>query len=163
MVFSRHAIFGAIAAAGMVAATPAAAQMVEARDPQSIMEALKAAGYPAELKKDGSGDPMIVTASEKRKMGILFYGCTNNANCSYISFYFGISFDPGDKKMSAEQVANWNKQRRFGRLILDDDGSVVLRQEVNLAKGGMSRALFIDTVEWFSAAITTVAMAAAGK
>lgn len=159
MVWNIRAIYLAVGMACVVAAAPASAQMVEARNPSSLVDALKAGGYPAELKKDGSGDPMIVTSSENRRMGVVFYGCTNNVNCTYVSFYFGVTFDADDKKMSAQQIADWNKSRRFGRLSMDDDGSISLKHEVDLDKGGMSRALFIDSFEWFSAAVTTVAMA----
>lgn len=158
-MISKYRILSLAMAAGFAVATaPASAQMVEAKNPASIVDALKEAGLPAELKKDGAGDPLIVTNLEKRKVAIVFYGCQNNVNCSYVSFYFGLTYAADDKRLTATQIADWNEKRRFGRLARQGDTGVTLQQEVALAKGGMSRALFIDNLSWFSAAVTTVVM-----
>ena len=65
----------------------AAAEMVRGQSPQTIVSALKDAGYKAKLGTDAVGDPMITSAVAGTTFQIFFYNCTNQfwfkiCNCS---------------------------------------------------------------------------------
>lgn len=150
MKFKAIAVAAALGAACL--ASPAMAQ-VTAKNPASIESALKAAGYPVTMQKDGSGDPMIKTVYEGVNFLINFYGCKNNADCTTVSFLTAFS---ATKKPTLERINEWNSKRRFSRVYTDNEGDPVVQWEVDLDDGGMSPALFIDNVEWFVAAASTV-------
>jgi hypothetical protein len=130
-------------------AAPVTAQTVEARNPASVQAALQNGGYKPEMKKDASGDPMLMIDSQGYKMMVLFFGCKNNTGCKSVSFYAATR---AAKKIDLAAVNKWNEQRRFGRAFLDSEGDPSLQFDVNLDVGGMSPALFIDTLEWFTVA-----------
>lgn len=142
----RTAIFAV--AIGLLAASPALAQQVTAKDPQSIARALVASGYRAEMKKDGEGDPMIMSASSGTKFGVFFYNCTNHANCATVQFHAGFDTDPG-KAPSLEKINAWNRTQRFGRAYLDNEGDPVIEMDIDLDDGGMSQPLFLDNLEFW--------------
>jgi len=129
-------------------ASPAFAQQVTAKDPQSVARALQAAGYQAELQKDSEGDPMILSASSGSKFGVFFYNCTNNANCATVQFHAGFDTDPS-KAPSLERINAWNRSQRFGRAYLDNEGDPAIEMDIDLDDGGMSQALFIDNLEFW--------------
>jgi hypothetical protein len=136
----------AIAAAGM--AVPAQAQLVSAGKPDTLVKALQAAGYSAKLEKDSGGDPMIVSAVNGHPFRIVFYGCKANKDCATITFAAGF-----DKKSetSLATINEWNRKNRFGRAYLDDEGDPILGMDVDLDDGGLSRALFTDNLEFWTA------------
>jgi len=137
-----------MAIAVAAAAMPAQAQLVSARNPETLVGALQAAGYTAKLEKDGTGDPMIRSAVNGHPFRIVFYGCKANKNCATVTFAAGF-----DKK-SATGLASinaWNRKNRFGRAYLDDEGDPILGMDVDLDDGGMSSALFTDNLEFWTA------------
>lgn len=136
----------AIAAAGT--AIPAQAQMVAASKPETLVKALQASGYSAKLEKDGTGDPMIVSAVNGHPFRIIFYGCKANRDCATISFAAGF-----DKKSETglESINEWNRKNRFGRAYLDDEGDPIIGMDVDLDDGGMSTALFTDNLQFWTA------------
>jgi hypothetical protein len=146
----------ALAAAGIwsLATVPlAAAQMVEARNPASVMQALTDAKYVAELKKDTQGDPMIIAESSGMKFVILFFGCKNNVDCKSVSFF---SAYRAQNKVTPDAVNAWNRDHRFGRVYLDNEGDPAIQFDVDLDDGGMTPALFIDNFEWFTVAVVAL-------
>jgi hypothetical protein len=130
-------------------AAPASAQMVEARNPASVQAALASNGYKPEMKKDSGGDPLILIDSQGYKMMVLFFGCKNNVDCKSVSFYSAFT---APKKLDAAPIMLWNQKHRFGRAFLDSEGDPSLQFDVDLDDGGMSTALFIDNLEWFTVA-----------
>jgi hypothetical protein len=136
----------AMLAAGLAAA-PAEAQMVSAKNPDSLIKALQGAGYAAKLDKDGSGDPMIVSAAGGHPFRVIFYGCTQNRDCATIQFAAGY-----DKKSetSLASINDWNRTKRFGRAYLDAEGDPILGMDVDLDDGGVSTALFIDNLQFWT-------------
>jgi hypothetical protein len=137
--------FAAVAVA--VPAAPAAAQNV-LPTPQSVSAALQAAGYKAEVGKDGTGDPMVTSSSSGTRFGTLFYGCTDHTGCTNIQFT--VSYDLA-KGTSADRMDAWNAAHRFGRAFLDKDQDPVLAMDLDLDKGGLSKALFQENLNtWIS-------------
>jgi hypothetical protein len=141
----RYAI-PALAAAGLGA--PAGAQMVTAKNPESIAKAMQDAGYAAKLDKDGTGDPMIVSGSEGTSFRVFFYGCTGGKNCATIQFSSGYDTDG---KTSLAAANEWNSKQRFGRAYIDKDGDPILQMDVDLDDGGVSKLLFTDNLEFWIA------------
>jgi Putative bacterial sensory transduction regulator len=134
----------AIAATFAFAGT-AQAQMVTAKNPQSIVSALQNAGYKAELTKDGTGDPMIKSSSGGSSFAIFFFGCTKNVDCATIQLFAGYS----DKKVTLSQMNDWNSKKRFGRAYLADSGAARIEMDIDLDDGGLSAKLFEDNVEFW--------------
>jgi Putative bacterial sensory transduction regulator len=131
---------------GLSISDPAQAQMVRAQDTQTVVAALQAAGYRAELKKDNDGDPYIMSTSSGTDFAIFFFGCTKNVNCTTVQFFSGFD-NPTNASLSAMNA--WNSENRFGRAYIADSGSARLEMDLDLDDGGMSRALFTDNLEFW--------------
>ena len=71
------------------AASGAAQQLVRAQDPQSLVRAMQANGYTAQLTVDSTGDPMIRSAAGGTNFQVLFYNCTNHRECATVQFHVG--------------------------------------------------------------------------
>ena len=138
-----------LAPAALIAFTsvPAAAQMVKAQDPQSLVAVLQGAGYAAKLGADKTGDPMITSGASGTTFQILFYNCTKNTACATVQFHAGydLKTSPGLEKINA-----WNSGNRFGRAYLDKENDPMVAMDLDLDDGGVSKALFIDNVEFWT-------------
>jgi hypothetical protein len=135
------------ALAASVTATAAMADEVRSDDPSSLVRAMQAGGYRAELTKDNSGDPMIKSSASGSDFAILFYGCKSNRNCTTIQFFAGFK-DPDNGSLSA--LNKWNNDNRFGRAYQSDSGSARIEYDLDLDVGGMSQALFRDNLDVFA-------------
>lgn len=136
------------AATAAFAAAPALAQQVTATDPQTVVQALSASGYQAQLTKDNSGDPMIRSSSSGSGFLIYFYNCTSGAACATVQFH--ASYDTTTESApSLETINKWNREQRFGRAYLDAQGDPAIEMDVDLDDGGMSQELFIDNLEFW--------------
>ena len=128
----------------------AASDMVRAQDPQTVVAALLAGKYKAELGKDKAGDPMISSEVAGTRFQVVFYNCTANKECATVTFHSGYAM----KNKPAMAVINqWNRSKRFGRAYLDKVDDPVLEMDVDLDDGGLSRALFLDNLDFWSAIV----------
>ncbi len=132
-------------AATFAFAGTAQAQMVTAKNPQSVVSALQNAGYKAELTKDGTGDPLIRSSSGGSSFAVFFFGCTKNIDCATIQFFAGYT----DKKPTISLMNDWNSKKRFGRAYVTDTGAARIEMDVDLDDGGLSAKLFEDNVEFW--------------
>lgn len=140
--------FAAIAALGFATlgfSTAAQAQMITAQNPASVANALRTAGYKAELTKDNSGDPLIRSSSGGSNFAVFFYGCTKNVDCRTIQFFAGYT----DRKPTMAKMNEWNTNNRFGRAYMTDSGAARVEMDVDLDDGGISQKLFEDNVEFW--------------
>ncbi len=135
---------------GTLGALPAAAQMVTATDPNSIVLALKAEGYSATLGKDKLGDPKIESNIDDTKFTIWFQNCRANEDCATIQFSTGYDLKG---PLAWDKVNEWNRTRRFGHAYLDDDADPYLQMDLDLDEGGMSQALFRANLETWAALV----------
>jgi len=142
----RRLAFALACAAGLGLAVPAAAAEVQAQNPQTVVAALQQAGYRAQLATDDTGDPMIRSAANGSDFLVFFYNCTGNADCRTVQFYAGYS-EPNSATF--ETMNAWNRDNRFGRAYLGDDGIARIEMDVDLDDGGMSQGLFEDNVEFW--------------
>ena len=135
----------------LAAAAPAGnSELVRAQDPQSIVRAMQNAGYQAQLGTDKVGDPMITSGSSGTTFQVFFYNCTNHQQCATIQFHSGYTLKI---PVALDQINQWNRSERFGRAYLDKDNDPILEMDVDLDGGGLSPALFIDNVEFWTSVL----------
>jgi hypothetical protein len=136
-------------ATGFVAlsfAVPAAAQMVSAKDPQTLVRALQAKGFQAKLETAG-GEPAIVSGAGGFKFSIFFENCTDGRACTTVSFFTGFT----DLKATLPQVNEWNQTKRFIRAYVDREGDPVMRMDVDLDHAGIATVNFGEYLDiWTS-------------
>ncbi|HEX8256497.1 MAG TPA: YbjN domain-containing protein [Allosphingosinicella sp.] len=126
--------------------TPAGAQMVAAKDPQTLVAALQAKGYQAELGESG-GEPRIKSGAGGVAFSIYFDNCTAGAACKTISFVTG--FTDVDATLAA--VNEWNAKNRFAHAYIDAEQDPMLRMDVDLDHQGIPRANFGEYLDiWAS-------------
>lgn len=144
----RHSILIIAVAASL--ATPAAAANVIA-DVDQVAAALKRGGYTVEIKETKDGRFIRSTrGKENYEFSVFFYGCDANTtrNCKSVQLYAG--FSPKTKP-TLEALNAYASDNRWGRIYRDDDGDPVVEMDIDLEKGGMSEALFLDNLEYFEA------------
>ena len=117
--------------------------LVNAEEPAAIAAMLQAEGFGATLGTDDYGDPYVESAAEGLNFQIYFYGCENGAACREIQYHAGFNLDV---PLSSEQLNEWNRGWRFGRLYNDDEGDPHLEYDVTLS-GGVSAENLSDTFE----------------
>lgn len=137
----------ALALAGAASSAHAQTGHVLASDPQGIATLMQAAGYRAEITTDGDGDPKILSSAEGANFSVYFYGCTTNKNCQSIQFSAGFDLDSG---LTLEQANDWNTNKRFGKVYLDDDWDPRIEMDINLAYGGVSEKNMRETLDIWS-------------
>lgn len=147
MLLVRSIALLALISAGSSAA---AQQLVRAQDPQSLVRAMQANGYTAQLTTDATGDPMIRSAAGGTNFQVLFYNCTNHRECATIQFHVGYDLKTAP---SFESINEWNRTQRFGSAHLDKENDPILEMDVDLDDGGLSPLLFIDNLEFWTSAL----------
>lgn len=106
-----------------------------------------AGNYQVKIGTDKVGDPMITSAANGTTFQIFFYNCTARKDCATITFNSGYALQT-DVSMIA--INEWNKAKRFGRAYIDAEGDPIIQMDVDLDYGGLSRALFLDNVEFWT-------------
>jgi len=132
------------------ASAPGAEQLVRAQDPQSLVRAMQANGYTAQLTVDSTGDPMIRSAAGGTNFQVLFYNCTDHRECATVQFHVGYDLKTAP---SLESINDWNRTQRFGSAHLDKENDPILEMDVDLDDGGLSPLLFIDNLEFWTSAL----------
>ena len=98
---------------------PPAAGEISARDPQSVMDALKTLGYPGKLEKMDSGRTSIAVQVSGLKTYIDFYDCADDLTDCY-TLLFNVSLDL-KKGTTLDKANEWNSKQITGRVWLDDN------------------------------------------
>ncbi|KQM66784.1 hypothetical protein ASE65_01495 [Sphingomonas sp. Leaf16] len=122
----------------MIGGVPAMAQTVVATKPETVMTALRDAGYRAVLSKDNVGDPVIKSGAAGVDFSVLFYNCTEHKDCKTVQFYAGFV----KKGLTLDTMNKWNASHRFARVYLDDEKDPRIEMDLDLDDGGISTALF---------------------
>lgn len=125
--------------------TGAAAQLVDASDPDRLVAIIQALGYRARLDTDRIGDPMIASSVGGTDFNIYFFGCKDGGGCKSLLFKVGYDLDSGS---TLEVVNAWNETSLFGRAYRDEDDDPWLELAVNM-DGGVSLFNFQDTFDWW--------------
>lgn len=140
-------------AGAFLSAAPLAAQtMITGNDIDEIVNLAR--GYGSAVKEaDSQGDPKISGRINGISYVVLFYGCTNNTDCTSIQFQAAWA-NPGH--VTADMLNEWNRDKRFGKAYLDDENDPVIEWDVNLF-GGVSARNMDDTIDWWKLVLTTFA------
>ncbi len=138
---------------------PALASNVVA-DVDRIAESLTRAGYNPQLSSN-AGERFIKAQLNGYEFLVLPYGCDEaERNCRSVQFF--IAFDPANSP-SLEAMNAYSRENRWGRVYLDQDGDPALEFDLDLEKGGMSEALFLDNVAYWEAIVQSYAKFVFGK
>lgn len=123
--------------------TAALAQQLRASDPRSFEDFFLTEGYRPELTSDQVGDPMLLFRFEGETEYLLFYDCTDNADCLAVQFFSGYQMD---ETVPLEVLNAWNGglTRRFTRAFNRDDGTVSFEMDIATSRDGISARDFRD-------------------
>lgn len=120
MKYASLIMAGVVAGAIAFAATPAFAEdMVSAKDPKSVLDALSQLGYPGTLDKLSSGRASIAVQISGVKTFVDFYDCADDlTECYTLLFNVALNLDDGT---TLEKANEWNTTEITGRVWLDRD------------------------------------------
>lgn len=139
-------LFGGLATAAMITTATIAAAEITADNAGAVMKAMQNFGLVATMGADSDGDPKISSRVSDTKFSVYFYGCDNNVNCSSIMIKAGYDLNSG---MSALKINEWNREKRFAKAYIDDEGDPILEMDVNLDLDGVGDKNFEDTLDWW--------------
>lgn len=127
---------GWAAAAAIVSAVPARAELVNASDPAAIKAIVESRGWPATLVTPEGEAPYIETSHDGIKFVILFMNCDAGKQCRTLQYYMGFNDAKG---VTAEKLNLWNREKRFGRAYRDEAGDPILEMDLDLDFAGIPR------------------------
>ena len=139
-------LFGGLATAMMITAATITSAEVTADNAGAVMKAMQDFGWVATMGADSDGDPKISSQVSDTKFSVYFYGCDNNVNCRSIMIKAGYDLNSG---MSALKINEWNREKRFAKAYIDDEGDPILEMDVNLYADGVGDENFADTLDWW--------------
>ena len=119
--------------------------LVDASDVDIIAALVQEEGYRAVIGTDGVGDPMITSSAGGYDFDMYFYGCTEGENCRDIQFSLVVDVEGG---MSLTRVQDFNLEKRWVKVYLNEESNPHLEMDVNLY-GGVSATNFKDTLDWW--------------
>ena len=120
-------------------------EIVDATNPQRIVEILQDEGYRAKLEIDSDGQTYIYTGAGGYKFHLRFVRCEDGyVECEMI--VFRISFY-ADAPISLDAINKWNADN-FCQAWIDTEGDPVCDLSVKMG-GGVTRSNFLNTVELF--------------
>ncbi len=145
MFKSLRGLFAAIACVLALAATPAFAKNVIA-DLDGIANLLRSKGNKVEIKGSGTERYIWVANPNAYTYSIDVMSCDEGTqrNCKSIQFHSGFT---AERTITKDALHEYNKDHRFGRAFLDNEGQPAIQYDINLAEGGISEALLLDNVE----------------
>jgi hypothetical protein len=128
-----------------VLATPAAraGATIDATDPAWVLAAARDLGD-ASMTRDSMGDPLIEGQLDGKDYRLYFYNCSENRDCRSLMFF--AAWEAEDLTDAA--MADWNREKRFGKAYIDEDGRAAVEMNVNL-HGGVTLANLGDTLGWW--------------
>jgi hypothetical protein len=142
---------------GAVAGSMAFAAPVSAKngvaDVTHIADVMQRNGYSVEVKTDKDGSPLRSSrGKDTYSFSIFFDGCAEGTMNDCKSVQFFSAFNPKTKPTLAA-LNEYARDNRWGRIYQDKEGDPVIEMDVDLEKGGMSEALFLDNLEYFEAVV----------
>lgn len=145
----KRTVFAAAAIIAALCAAPALAQdkLVTAMDPQSIIDALTAAGYQgAELSKTDTGRSSIKVQLSGSPTYIDFYDCANDmTECYTLLFVYAMDLTDGT---TLEKANEWNAKEISGRVSLDRDRDPALDYTFSTYQGVSQQVFEQNPKQW---------------
>lgn len=111
-------------------------------DPDVIRLMMQDFGLPAKSGTDSEGDPMIDSRIDGTHFSVYFYQCDKVCGSMQFSAGFDLS-----QPMTPEQANDWNRDKRFGKVYLDETGDPFIEMDIGLAGEGIGRKNFEDALE----------------
>ena len=128
-------------------AAPAMAATVSAKKPETLVEALKAAGYEVVAGTDDTGDPVLDLVMQGYKARLLFLDCDEaHDKCGSLQFFS--SFDAEGPGLSAGDAVRFAGRYRYGAVTLNASGDPTLRWDVETGDG-IPREVFVTAAARF--------------
>jgi hypothetical protein len=116
--------------AGPVFAQSQGESLISGSDVDTILAIAQRHGS-AEREDQMNGNPGISGMIGDADYYIYFVNCDPAPDCEDINFYAGFyDFQP-----TLESINEWNRDRRFGKAYLDQDGDAVVELDINLEYG----------------------------
>ncbi|MEM9099008.1 MAG: YbjN domain-containing protein [Pseudomonadota bacterium] len=135
----------------MAVATPEG--LVDASKPDPISDIAWRYGE-ASWQRDDLGDPIIFATLEEAPYLIEFYGCDEGKNCTDLRF---VAYGAPDREVHRNalvwKVSEWNRDRRFGKAVMTEEGGLLLEMNVSL-QGGVTRQNLDTTFDWWRIAMS---------
>ncbi len=122
-----------------------AQDIVDATNPEEINNIARGYGS-ASLLKDNGGDPKIEGRIDGKGYSVYFYGCEDGKDCRSINLATGWA---SDGQYTIDEVNKWNRENRFVKAYIDDEGDPILEMDVNLHLG-VTRDNLDKTFDWWS-------------
>ena len=129
-------------------AAPAMAATVSAKKPETLVEALRAAGYEVVAGTDDTGDPVLDLVMQGYKARLLFLDCDETAHDKCGSIQFFSSFDAEGAGLSASDAVRFAGRYRYGAVTLNPSGDPTLRWDVETGDG-IPREVFVTAAARF--------------
>lgn len=142
-------LFAGLALALAPAGTAALAADVSASKPETLVSAMQDAGYRATLTTDQVGDPKIESAAAGVNFGVLFYGCTDGADCTDVCLSAGFDLENGS---DLQTMNDWNSSELVGQAFLDSEMDPFIDQCL-ISLDGMPEDRFIRILERWDTAV----------
>ena len=140
----RDMTLGLAIMAALAAPTAAGAEeTIDATGPARILAVVQGYGEAA-LTTDNLGDPLIEGRIGEKDYDLFFYDCNEGRDCK--SLTFSATWETDD--LTDEMMAGWNREKRFGKAYLEQDGNATVEMSVNL-HGGVTRVNLDDTIDWW--------------
>jgi hypothetical protein len=124
------------------AAAPLMANEIYGSDAKTIVTAMQAQGFRAQLSTDDDGAPLISSSVAGINFAVNFYGCEVPEGCQWIEL--AASFTT-QTPTTMDMVNDWNANNLFGTSFIGTDGSVYLTY-VLTTTGGLTRDNFNDVL-----------------
>ena len=119
-------------------------------DPDVIAELLIDYGLRVERGTDDYGDPVLDSRIDGTRFSVGFYACDPKP-CESIQFSAGFDMPA---PLPPRLVADWNRNHRFGKAFLDDDGDPYLQMDVMTAGDGIGRRNFEEILSMWQTALS---------
>ena len=137
------AALATVLAAILAAPASHAGETIDATDPARVLAVVRGLGE-ASMTRDSMGDPLIEGQLDGKEYRLYFYDCSENRDCKSLMFH--AAWEAED--LTGEAMADWNREKRFGKAYIDEDGRAALEMNVNL-RGGVTLANLDDTLDWW--------------
>ena len=143
-------------AAAIGFAAPAMASTVTARNPETLVEALKTAGYEVTAGTDDTGDPVLELVMQGYKARLLFLDCDEASHDKCGSVQFFSTFDAEGAGMSLEDANLFARRYRYGAVSVTANGDPRLRWDVETGEG-IPGEVFLASAARFTTTVQAMA------
>ena len=143
-------------AAAFGLAAPAMAATVSARNPETLVEALRTAGHEVTAGVDDTGDPVLDLVMNGYKARLLFLDCdeTSHDKCGSVQFFS--AFDAEGVGMSLEDANLFARRYRYGAVSVTANGDPRLRWDIETGDG-IPGEVFLASAARFTTTVQAMA------